>query len=410
MNRIPVMIPFFDEKEEEAAIKAIRSNWVAQGPKVEEFERKVALHEGVNYGIATTSCTTALHLAMVASGLKSGMDVLVPSFTFVATANSVVQSGAIPILVDIDMDTYNIDVSAVENKIMLDYYCDRNVLKNRKTGNVLWGMIPVHQFGLCANIFAINELARKFKLNVIEDAACALGAKIETIHQGGFGNVSCISFHPRKSITTGEGGMILTNDEEVACKAREMRSHGTTISAESRHENNGFLLPKFGSMGFNYRMTDIQGAIGIEQIKKLDYILKERRRKANIYNELLQRNVVELKVPYVPENFFHAYQSYVCMLQLSELNIDNVEEGGNFRNKLLNKLDNIGISTRQGTHAIHMLDCYVEKFGYEKEELPNSYACDKLSLTLPLYVQMKDEDQKYVVDMLKQCIKELKRQ
>lgn len=404
MKKIPVMIPFFDQKEEEAAVSAIRSGWVAQGLKVEAFEEAIACHEKKGYGIATSSCTTALHLAMTALGLTKGMDVLVPSFTFVATANSVVQTGATPVLVDVDKKTYNIDPSKIEIKIEKDYLVENKIYKNKKTGNQLWGIVPVHQFGLCADMLEINQIAHKYNLKIVEDAACALGAKIKEVHQGGFGNESCVSFHPRKSITTGEGGMVLTDNKELMRKMKELRSHGTTISAESRHESKGFLLPGFSEAGYNYRMTDIQGAIGVEQVKKLDYILKIRREKAELYNNLLQEVIPEFIIPYVPKDYYHAFQSYVCMLSLEKIKVNSIEDGGIFRDELLSILEERGIATRQGTHAVHMLDYYVNAYGYNREDLPDAYACDRLSITLPLYVQMNEAEQEYVVNTIRECI------
>lgn len=271
-------------------------------------------------------------------------------------------------------------------------------------GNLLWGIVPVHEFGLCCDIPEINQIAEEYHLNVIEDAACALGAKIGDVHQGGFGNASCISFHPRKSITTGEGGMVLTNDAALAKKMKELRTHGSSVSADARHAGKGFLLPEFCEAGYNYRMTDIQAAVGMAQAEKLDYIIEEKRKRAEIYNQLIQEKLPEFITPYVPDGYFHTYQSYVCMLDLKKLNLDLVAAGGEYRNVLLQKLEDIGISTRQGTHAIHMLGYYKNRFGYVPEDFPNAYACDRLSITLPLYVQMSDADQEYVIRTIRETI------
>jgi perosamine synthetase len=407
MKKIPVTKPYFTQEEKDMIAEALDSGWVAQGPRVAEFEKKVAAHEGIAEGVATTSCTTALHLAMTAQGMQSGMDVIVPAFTFVATENAVVQTGATPVLVDICQDTFNIDVSHVKKIIENDYEEERGKLKNKKTGNELWGIIPVHEFGLCCDIAEINNIAKVYKLQIIEDAACALGAKIGDVHQGGFGNVSCISFHPRKSITTGEGGMVLTNDAGLAKRMRELRTHGSTVSADARDKGKGFLLPEFNEAGYNYRMTDIQGALGLAQIKKLDYIIEEKRKRADLYNLLIKKHLPEFIVPYEPEGYFHTYQSYVCMLNLKVLELDSVETGGVYRNLLLQRLEDIGIATRQGTHAVHMLGYYKNRFGYVKEDFMNAYACDHLSITLPLYVGMTDEDQEYVVEMIRKTIDQM---
>lgn len=404
MKKIPVTTPYFDEQELENIAKVLQSGWVAQGPVVAEFEKAVAIHERIGYGVATTSCTTALHLAMVAEGVKEGMDVIVPAFTFVATANAVVQAGGVPVFADICQDTYNIDIEKIRSMISEDYEQQEDRLFHRKTGRQLWGIVPVHEFGLCCDILEINEIARRYHLKVIEDAACALGAGIGEIHQGGFGNTSCISFHPRKSITTGEGGMVLTNDEALAKRMRELRTHGSTVSADVRDKGNGYLLPEFPEAGYNYRMTDIQGAMGIAQVEKLDYIINEKRRRAQLYNRLIEEKIPELRVPYVPEGYFHTYQSYVCMLDMDKLHMDSVEAGGEYRNRLLERLEDAGIATRQGTHAVPLLGYYRDRFGYEPEDYPNAYACDRLSITLPLYVQMEDAAQVYVVEEIRKTI------
>ena len=295
MTKYPVTKPFFTETEIELISESLDSGWVAQGPKVAEFEKKVAEHENIAEGVATTSCTTALHLAMVALGLGPGMDAIAPAFTFVATENAIVMTGATPILCDIHRETFNIDVNELYSIIETQYEVKAGKLINKKTGNMLWGIVPVHEFGLACDIYDINKIAKKYNLQVIEDAACALGAKIGEIHQGAFGNTSCVSFHPRKSITTGEGGMVLTNDRNLARRMRELRTHGSTVSADARDKGKGkgFLLPEFNEAGYNYRMTDVQGAMGLAQIGKLDYIIQEKRKGAAVYNNLIRKTLPE---------------------------------------------------------------------------------------------------------------------
>jgi len=401
MKPIPVMIPYFTQEEKDAVSQVLDSGWVAQGPKVVEFEKAVAAHEGVRYGIATTSCTTALHLALIALGAKEGMDVIAPSFTFVATVNAIKMTGAEPVLVDVLQDTYNIDPDGIAELLESKYVKEGSQYVNRSNGNVLWGIVAVHQFGLCADMPRINRIASEHGLRVLEDAACAIGAKIGDIHQGGFGNVSCLSFHPRKSISTGEGGMALTDDEELAKRMRTLRSHGASVSADQRHAGRGFLLPEFNEVGYNYRMTDIQAAIGLAQVGKLDWMLAERSRRADLYTQLILGHVPFLIPPVVPSGYTHSYQSYVCLLDPKALGIEGIERCGEFRNELLAALEEQGIATRQGTHAVHLLGYYRENYGYKPEDLPAAYACDRLSITLPLYVQMTDEDQARVVDAVK---------
>ena len=407
-KKIPVTIPYFTDEESEAVREALSSGWVAQGPRVTRFEELIADHEGAGYGVATTSCTTALHLAMAAGGLKAGMDAIVPAFTFVATANAVLMTGAEPVFCDICQETFNISIDSL-TQVIRDLYEERDgVLLNRKSGNRLWGIVPVHEFGLCCEIDRVNEIASRWNLKVIEDAACALGARIGDRHEGSFGNMSCVSFHPRKSITTGEGGMVLCDDEAAAIRMRELRTHGSTVSADARDKGKGFLLPEFNEAGYNYRMTDIQAAVGCVQVKKLDQIIDIKRKNALRYDRLLKERVPELIPPAVPEGYFHTYQSYVCMLDLKALGIGSVEEGGAFRNRLLQRLEDQGIATRQGTHAVHMLGYYRNTYGYRPEDYPNAYACDHLSITLPNYVQFTEEDQDRVTEALRRELDEMK--
>ena len=310
-------------------------------------------------------------------------------------------------MVDIQQETFNIDVDEVRTYIRNHYEKRADSIINKQTGHVLWGIVPVHEFGLCCDILEINRLAKEYRLKVIEDGACALGAKIADTHQGNFGNPSCVSFHPRKSITTGEGGMILTNDHALAKRMRELRTHGSTVSADSRHQGKGYLLPEFHEAGYNYRMTDIQAAVGMAQVGKLDCIIEEKRKRAKIYDALIAQYIPEFITPYVPQGYYHTYQSYVCMLNLQALRMRSTAEGGRYRNILLRKLEDAGIATRQGTHAVHMLGYYRNRFGYRPEDLPNAYACDHLSVTLPLYVQMTDEDQEYIVQTIRKTMDEI---
>lgn len=409
MAKYPVTKPYFTDEEIRLIADSLESGWVAQGPKVTEFEKYVANHEGVAEGVATTSCTTALHLAMVAQGLGAGMDAIAPAFTFVATENAIVMTGATPIMCDIHRETFNIDVDKLRDIIENEYTRKEGKLVNNNTGNILWGFVPVHEFGLCCDIHEVNKLAKEYNLQVIEDAACALGAKIGDTHQGAFGNTSCISFHPRKSITTGEGGMIMTDNAAAAKRMRELRTHGSTVSADARDKGRGFLLPEFNEAGYNYRMTDVQGAMGLAQIKKLDFIVGEKRKGAAIYNELIPRLLPEFITPIEPEGYFHTYQSYVCMLDIDRLGIDSIAAGGEYRNNLLQKLEDIGIATRQGTHAVHMLGYYKNRFGHVPEDYENAYACDHLSITLPLYVGITAEDQEYIIKTIRNTIDEMKR-
>lgn len=398
---IPIMKPYFDADEAQAVAETLASGWVAQGPRVAEFEKAVASHEGVRFGIATTSCTTALHLGMIGLGFGSGDDVIVPSYTFIATANAVEYTGASAIPVEVRPDTYTLDTNWLEAYLPQHYRQTDIGWVNLRSGNRLKGILPVHLFGLCADMAAVNRIAREYQLRVFEDSACALGAKIGCTHQGGFGNPSALSFHPRKSITTGEGGMVLTDDEALADHLRKLRSHAASLSEVQRHINRGYLLPDYDELGFNYRMTDIQAAVGIAQMKKIDHITAERRRIAAIYDRELSRYAPYLKTPAVPDGYTHIYQTYACMLDPQAIGTKIVEEAHDFRNQLMGALEDAGIATRQGTHAIHILGYYRTRRGLKPADLPNAYACDRLSIALPLYVGLTESDQLYVLENLR---------
>ena len=373
--KIPIAKPYFGIEEQQAILEPLKTGWVVQGPKVQEFEKMVTRITGVEHAIAVSSCTTALHLALVGLGIANGDEVIVPSFTYVATANAVEHAGATPVFCDIDVATFNIDVSQIESKI------------TEKTKAI----IPVHLFGLSADMNPIMKLAGEYGLKIIEDAACSLAAMYEGRALGSIGDAGCFSFHPRKIITTGEGGMLITNNGNLAERLRALRTHGATISDLARHKKRGFLLPEFNLLGYNYRMTDLQGAIGVEQMKKLDWMIENRIRLAQRYDEMLG-DVEWLKLPYVPSDCKHTYQSYVTLV---------TEDPLLSRNDIMQKLEDMGISTRQGTHAVHTLGYYKQKYGFQEYDLPNSLKADRQSMALPLYPQITDEEQNYVVEAIK---------
>jgi dTDP-4-amino-4,6-dideoxygalactose transaminase len=403
MSNIPVIIPYFTQEEAEEVAKVLDSNWVAQGTKVAEFEKMVASYEQVKYGIATTSCTTALHLALLEMGINERHDCIVPSFTFTASPNSILYTGATPIFADVSRDTYNLDPDCLEQIIQEQY---DSCMANKKTGKQLKAIMAVSLFGLCADLPRINAIANKYELLVLQDSACAFGAKINGIMEANFGNMSCLSFHPRKSITTGEGGMVLTNDKDVATRLRSLRSHGATISEIDRHKNAGYLLPDYNELGYNYRMTDIQAAVGVAQMRKMQFITDTRRQKAIRYNELIKEIKINFLIPpYAPEGYYHTYQSYVCVLDVKQLGfknetVEDIEEASEIRNEIMKKLDEQGIATRVGTHAAHLLGQYKTRYGFAPDVYKNSYMLDRLSITLPLYVQMKESDQVRVLQAL----------
>lgn len=389
--KIPITKPWFGKEEEQAVAEVLRSGWVVQGPQVAEFERLFAEYAKVPYTLATTSCTAALHLALVALGVGPGDEVILPAFTFVATANVIEHQRARPVFADIDLRTFNIDVSQIASRIT----------PHTKV------IMPVSLFGLSADIGPIIELARRYNLHVVEDAACGIGAWYHGHHAATLADIGGVSFHPRKAITTGEGGMVLTNNEELAEKIRSLRDHGATKSDLQRHgSKRGFLMPEYDMVGYNYRMTDLQGALGVAQMGKLRHILERRIALARRYDQALE-DLEWLETPHTPEGYVHGYQSYVCLFRPEEPTMDNVEKLHERRNMLMERLEDKGIATRQGTQAVHVLGYYRRKYGLQSVNFPNTYLADRLSLALPLYAQMTEAEQTLVVDELQRAFEEL---
>jgi dTDP-4-amino-4,6-dideoxygalactose transaminase len=396
--KIPITKPFFGDEERKAILEPLESGWIVQGPKVAEFERLFGEFTGAKYAIATTSCTTALHLSLIAMGIGSGDQVILPSFTFVATANAIEYTGATPVFCDINLNTFNIDANQIQKKI------------TQKTKAI----IPVHLFGLSADMKPITEIAEQHRLRVIEDAACGLGSYYDGRHVGTFGDAGCFSFHPRKAITTGEGGMITTDREDLMVTFRSLRDHGASKSDLDRHiDLGGSLLPEFNQLGYNYRLTDLQAALGVVQMRRAAEIIAARIARAERYNQILEKEEW-FKTPETPGGYIHSYQSYVGLLQprndawkAREINFHQVLRLNEKRNQIMEQLGAKGIAVRQGTHAVHMLGYYRKKYRLKPEDYINSFIAERLSITLPLYVQMTDEEQDYVIQELKACVESL---
>ncbi len=369
--KIPLTIPSFGKEEEIAVAKVLRSGWVTQGPKVAEFEEEIAKYSGAKYAVATTSATTSLFLSLYMLGIGNGDEVILPSFTFIATANVAVAVGAKPIFVDIDPKTFNIDPEKIEKAI------------TKKTKAIM----PVDQVGLPADLKRIVAIAKRHKLYVIEDAACGFASIYDGYQIGSYPGVhlTCLSFHPRKSITTGEGGMILTQDKKLADRAKVLRHHGMSVSDLARHKSKKIVNEKYYEVGFNFRMSDIQAAVGIEQLKRLPKFLKIRKRLADKYTKAFSSsgNIIP---PFVPDNCIPNWQSYVIKLK-----------NGNLakRDKLMQKLLDSGIATRRGVMACHLEPAYQKMFG--KISLPITEEATNTTISLPLYTSMKDSEQNYVI-------------
>lgn len=391
--KIPITKVVLDDHEMQLIQEPLKTGWVVQGPYVKQFEEKFARFTGAKFAAATTSCTTALHLSLASLDVGPGDEVVVPAFTWVSTANVAVYMGAKPVFCDIDLDTFNIDPARL----------DACLTAQTKA------VIPVHLFGLAADMDAVMQRARRHGLYVVEDAACGFGAYYRGRHVGTFGETGCFSFHPRKAITTGEGGMILTQDEARIAACRMLRDHGAGRTDLARHTGKaGFLLAAYDHLGYNYRMTDIQGAMGVAQMDKAAWIQERRTQRARRYDALLA-DVDWLRTPAVPAECTHGYQSYVCLFRPEEPTLANVARLHDRRNALMAALEAEGIATRQGTHAVTTLGYYHEHYGIRAEDYPNALLADRLSLSLPLYAQMTDEEQDYVVDRLKAAMQASKR-
>jgi dTDP-4-amino-4,6-dideoxygalactose transaminase len=381
---VPIARASLTETEIQSVLAPLRNGWLVQGPKVREFEEKWSSFTGAQHSIAVTSCTTALHLSLAALGFGPGDEAIVPAFTWVATANVVEHLGGKIVFCDIDLQTFNLDVAELAKKI------------TPRTKAIL----PVHLFGLPAEMQAINQLAKQHGLRVVEDAACGFGSQYHGKHVGTLGDAGCFSFHPRKAITTGEGGMITTDNQELAEKLRRLRDHGAAVTDLQRHMGaRPYLLADHPDAGYNQRMTDIQAALGSAQMDRADEIVVERRRLAARYDEAFA-SLSWLRVPVHVASLKHGYQSYPCLFAPEPVTTESIPRINAARNAWMDKLQQVGISTRPATHAVHMLSFYREKFGLRPNDFPNAWAANDCSISLPLFHGMTDTEQSFVIEQV----------
>ncbi|HEX3147113.1 MAG TPA: DegT/DnrJ/EryC1/StrS family aminotransferase [Gemmataceae bacterium] len=367
--------PQFDGDELKLVGECLDSKWVTQGPFTKKFETLFAARHQVKHALATTSCTAALHLATAALELKPGDEVVVPALTWVTSAHAAEYVGAKPVFAEIEADTFNLDPKAFAAAI------------TPRTRAV----VVVHLFGLAAKMDELLDIARKNNVAVIEDAACAVGTTYGGKPIGSFGDLGCFSFHPRKVITTGEGGMVTTEDDGLAKKVGSLRNHGSTGPGPLQDPTRPYHMGTFNMLGYNLRLSDIQAAVGVAQIAKLDRLLAERLSLANRYHALLA-TVGDIARPAVPAKCGHTYQSFVIRV---------LKGGRDRRNAVMNHMQKAGIQTRPGTHAVHRLGYYSEKYGLKPGDFPISANAEDTTITLPLFPGMTEADLAMVATALK---------
>ena len=370
---IPVMRPWLGAEEAAAVAEVLASGWVAQGPKVAAFERAIADTVGAGYGVATSSCTGALHLALVALDISHGDEVVVPSLSFIATANVVRYVGASPVFADVDEQNQNLCARTIEA-----------VLTPRTKA-----VIVVHQGGTPADLDTIRELCDPRGIAVIEDAACALGATYKGKPIGSHSALVAFSFHPRKVITTGEGGMLVTSNESYARRIYRLRDHGVNINAAERHANPEPVLEQFPETGFNYRMSDIQAVIGLVQLRRLARIVANRRELARRYQSAFA-DIPGVRTATDPHYALSNYQSFWIVL-------DNAFPLS--RNDMLRKLMQGGISARRGFMAAHLEPAYRDQ---AHDDLSVTEHLTRQSIILPLYHELTEADQDKVIELVRE--------
>ncbi len=381
---LPFHSPYIEKEEINEVVDTLKSGWITTGPKSKRFEENFRTYIGSKHAIAVNSCTAGLHLALITSGIKNGDEVITTPYTFASTSEVIIQVGAKPIFVDIDKKTFNIDCAGIERAI------------TDKTKAI----IPVHFAGHPCEMDKIIKIAKKYNLAVIEDAAHAIAARYKNRAIGTIGNISVFSFYSTKNITTGEGGMITTDNDEYAEKMRILSLHGISKDAWKRYSSRGSWYYEILEAGYKYNMTDIQAAIGIHQLTKLDKFQSTREKYVRMYNEAFN-GMPEIIIPHARDNVKHAWHLYVIQINPILLKID--------RNHFIEELRQENIGTSVHFIPLHLHPYYQRIFGYKRGDFPNAeYVYDRV-ISLPLYPKMTEKDVLYVIKSVKKIAKEFKK-
>lgn len=370
MKKYPLAQPNLGIREERAVLSVLRSGILSMGPNAQEFEKRFAKKIGTKYAVAVSSGTAGLHLALIAAGVGPGDEVITSPFSFVASANAVLYVGAKPVFIDIDPHTYNLDPKKIESAI------------TKKTKAIL----AVHMFGQSCNMDPIMKLAKKHKLKVIEDACESIGAQYKGKHTGTFGESAVFAFYPNKQMTTGEGGMVVTNSKKIYEQCRSLRNQG-------RAENMQWL--DHTQLGYNYRMDEMSAALGLAQLKRLDLFIAERRKIAQWYQKYLARHKDMVQAPAIAPENTHTWFVYVVQVLLKGAN----------RDAIMKRLEKKGIATKPYVPSIHLFDFYRKAFKYKKGDYPHAESASKKSLALPFYMGLKEKDICVIVNELLTAVK-----
>ena len=392
--KVPISKSIFTEEDISHVIQPLSDGWVVQGPKVQKFESMWSQFTKAEYSIATTSCTSALFLSIDSLNLEEDDEVIVPALSWISTANVVENVGCKTVFCDIDLSTFNINLDDLRSKIT----------NNTKA------IIPVHLFGYPIDIEIIKGIIGDRKIHIIEDAACGFGSYVDDIHVGTKGTFGCFSFHPRKAISTGEGGMITLNDKKYLNKIRSLRDHGMDYSNDIQNSKPSFMKDHQNA-GYNFRMTDIQASLGISQMNRSDKILRERQDIAYRYDEAFASNEGIGNPVVKEENFIHGYQSYACIYKpndvkkaLESKDYDSLINISEKRNKFMDSLADAGIGTRPPTHAIHTLSYYTDKYKTCPQDYPSAWAANICGFSIPIFPGLTEEDQEYVVNTISKTL------